>query len=81
MADPNRDLNVDLDFELYHTLLDGEDDGRSLPIPERVFGVFNPRNCFNCMVGCHERPRLISVPDPGSEGPQKTARRKRRTRG
>jgi len=64
VSDPNRDSDVDLDFELYYTLVERIDEREGeellLPIPKRVQGNFDTRNCFVCMVDCHERPVLIS---------------------
>lgn len=60
IPDSGEPREVDLDFELFYTLLDGEDDGLS-PIPRKMQGFFPERNCFTCQIGCNCVPRLKSV--------------------
>lgn len=59
-VDPNLRREVDLDFELFYDLLEGDDD-RLFPIPKITKDTFPERNCFTCLVGCECVPKLKSV--------------------
>ncbi len=47
---PLHDTDFDFDFELYYTLLEGDDDGEGLPVP-KSHGRFGEPNCYVTKVG------------------------------
>jgi hypothetical protein len=51
-ADSNRIGDFDIDFELFYTLMDGEDDGDDVPLPRRAdLQPFDTGNCY-CKLVC-----------------------------
>jgi hypothetical protein len=55
-----RKSDVDIDFELFYNLLDGEDDGE-LSVPVRPHGrYFDGPNCLCNVVGCREKLEFMS---------------------
>jgi hypothetical protein len=51
-ADRNRISDFDIDFELFYTLMDGEDDHNGLPLPRRAdYKKFDTGNCY-CKLVC-----------------------------
>ena len=59
-----RSSDVDIDFELFYTIVEGRDDGRGLSVPRRPGGKpFIGPNCLCELVRCREDLKLISNDD------------------
>lgn len=60
-ADYSRTSDVDIDFELFYTLLEGAHSSVGLPVPKRADGqnMLGP-NCFVKLVQSRERPHMKS---------------------
>jgi hypothetical protein len=59
--DFNRVSDVDIDFELFATLLGGEPDPLGFPVPKRPGGkVFDESNCYTCQTCPREKPMMKS---------------------